>query len=80
MTEAVTAVTGASAGPAFRVLGPLDVAGPAGPVRIPAGRQQIILAALLLEANRVVGTDHLVDLIWDEDPPDTARTQIQICV
>ncbi|MER5812488.1 BTAD domain-containing putative transcriptional regulator [Streptomyces sp. NPDC002033] len=64
----------------FRILGPLQVSGPRGPVRIPPGRQEVILAALLLEANRVVSTDYLVDLIWDDEPPDTARTQVQICV
>ncbi|MFD3808836.1 BTAD domain-containing putative transcriptional regulator [Streptomyces sp. NPDC058619] len=64
----------------FRILGPLQVTGHAGPVRIPPGRQEVILAALLLEANRVVSTDYLVDLIWDDEPPDTARTQVQICV
>ncbi|WP_206308667.1 AfsR/SARP family transcriptional regulator [Streptomyces sp. A1136] len=64
----------------FRILGPLQVAGQSGPVRIPPGRQEVILAALLLETNRVVSTDYLVDLIWDDEPPDTARTQVQICV
>ncbi|WP_251049588.1 BTAD domain-containing putative transcriptional regulator [Streptomyces sp. ISL-86] len=64
----------------FRILGPLQVTGQGGPVRIPPGRQEVILAALLLEANRVVSTDYLVDLIWDDEPPDTARTQVQICV
>ncbi|MEU7062117.1 BTAD domain-containing putative transcriptional regulator [Streptomyces sp. NPDC046161] len=49
-------------------------------MRIPPGRQEVILAALLLETNRVVSTDYLVDLIWDDEPPDTARTQVQICV
>ncbi|WP_240205003.1 AfsR/SARP family transcriptional regulator [Streptomyces tsukubensis] len=64
----------------FRILGPLHVQGPDGQVRIPPGRQEVILAALLLEANRVVSTDYLVDLIWEDEPPDTARTQVQICV
>ncbi|MEV7729407.1 BTAD domain-containing putative transcriptional regulator [Streptomyces sp. NPDC087917] len=64
----------------FRILGPLQVTGRDGPVRVPPGRQEVILAALLLEANRVVSTDYLVDLIWDDEPPDTARTQVQICV
>ncbi|WP_246002334.1 AfsR/SARP family transcriptional regulator [Allorhizocola rhizosphaerae] len=64
----------------FKILGPLEVSGPSGPVRIPPGRQEMILASLLLEANRIVSTDHLVDLIWDEEPPETARTQVQICV
>ncbi|MET7421156.1 BTAD domain-containing putative transcriptional regulator [Dactylosporangium sp. NPDC005555] len=65
---------------AFRVLGPLEVTGHEGPVRVPPGRQEVVLAALLMDINRVVGSNHLVDLIWNEDPPDTARTQVQICV
>jgi DNA-binding SARP family transcriptional activator/Tfp pilus assembly protein PilF len=64
----------------FRILGPLEVEGSAGLIRIPPGRQEVILACLLLEANRVVGTGHLVDLIWNDEPPDTARAQVQICV
>ncbi|WP_367127269.1 BTAD domain-containing putative transcriptional regulator [Saccharothrix sp. HUAS TT1] len=64
----------------FRVLGPIEVAGAGGPVRIPPGRQQVILASLLVEANKVVSTDHLVDTLWEVHPPDTARTQVQICV
>ncbi|MBQ1076197.1 tetratricopeptide repeat protein [Micromonospora sp. C31] len=67
-------------GVVFRILGPLQVDGPDGPVRVPPGRQEIILACLLIEAGRVVGTDRLLDLIWPEEPPDTARTQIQICI
>ncbi|MFJ3089817.1 AfsR/SARP family transcriptional regulator [Streptomyces sp. NPDC086838] len=62
------------------MLGPLQVRGKAGPLRVPPGRQEVILAALLLEANRVVGTNYLVDLIWEDSPPETARTQVQICV
>ncbi|MFB8085533.1 BTAD domain-containing putative transcriptional regulator [Streptomyces sp. NPDC055992] len=62
------------------MLGPLQVRGKAGPLRVPPGRQEVILAALLLEANRVVGTNYLVDLIWEDNPPETARTQVQICV
>ncbi|MFE7759303.1 BTAD domain-containing putative transcriptional regulator [Streptomyces sp. NPDC057418] len=66
--------------PPFRVLGPLQVRGTKGPLRVPPGRQELILAALLLETNRVVSTNYLVDLIWRDDPPETARTQVQICV
>ncbi|MGW6535565.1 AfsR/SARP family transcriptional regulator [Streptomyces sp. NPDC055051] len=64
----------------FRVLGPLQVQGTAGPLRVPPGRQEVILAALLLETNRIVSTSQLVDLIWEDNPPETARTQVQICV
>lgn len=49
-------------------------------VRIPPGRQQVIVASLLLEANQVVSMEHLVDTLWEDQPPDTARTQVQICV
>ncbi|MFF7337762.1 BTAD domain-containing putative transcriptional regulator [Streptomyces sp. NPDC008163] len=62
------------------MLGPLQVRGRGGPLRVPPGRQEVILAALLLEANRVVSTHYLVDLIWEDNPPETARTQVQICV
>lgn len=65
----------------FRVLGPLQVQGAGDrPLRVPPGRQEVILAALLLESNRVVSTSQLVDLIWEDNPPETARTQVQICV
>ncbi|WP_241480157.1 AfsR/SARP family transcriptional regulator [Nocardiopsis halotolerans] len=64
----------------FRVLGPVEVEGEDGPVRVPPGRQQVVLSALLLELNHVVSTDRLVDVLWHHDPPETARTQVQICV
>ncbi|HWO58788.1 MAG TPA: BTAD domain-containing putative transcriptional regulator [Umezawaea sp.] len=64
----------------YRILGPVEVEGPSGPVRITPGRQQVVLALLLMEANQVVSTEHIVDTLWDELPPDTARTQVQICV
>jgi DNA-binding SARP family transcriptional activator/Tfp pilus assembly protein PilF len=35
---------------------------------------------LLIEANHVVPVDRLVDAVWDESPPSTARSQVQICV
>lgn len=65
---------------AFRILGPFEVDGSVGPVRVPPGRQQVILAFLLLSANQVVSTEQLVDALWDDQLPDTARTQVQICV
>ncbi|HWM03853.1 MAG TPA: BTAD domain-containing putative transcriptional regulator [Actinophytocola sp.] len=68
-------------GPLYRILGPLQVvAGGSQDFTIPPGRQQVVLGVLLLEANRVVSIDHLIDAIWDDDPPATARTQVQICV
>ncbi|AGT85412.1 AfsR/SARP family transcriptional regulator [Amycolatopsis mediterranei] len=64
----------------LRILGPIEVEGPTGAVHVPPGRQQAVLAFLLMEANQVVSIDSLVDALWEENPPDTARTQVQICV
>nr|WP_240188941.1 BTAD domain-containing putative transcriptional regulator [Nakamurella flavida] len=61
------------------LLGPLEVIGAAS-IRVPPGRQQAVLAALALAVGRVVSSDHLVDVVWAQEPPDTARTQVQICV
>jgi DNA-binding SARP family transcriptional activator/tetratricopeptide (TPR) repeat protein len=64
----------------FRVLGPLEVL--AGDRRIDLGgsRQQIVLACLILEANRVVPIARLIDAIYGNDVPSTARVQTQICI
>jgi DNA-binding SARP family transcriptional activator len=35
---------------------------------------------LLAEANRAVAVERLIDAIWDEAPPETARNQIYICI
>ena len=64
----------------FGILGPLEVVVGNEPVPVSSGRQQTILGALLLDANRVVGSDALLDAIWDGDPPSTARSQVQNCV
>jgi DNA-binding SARP family transcriptional activator len=35
---------------------------------------------LLLEANRIVSTDRLIEAVWGDIPPATAKGQIYICV
>jgi DNA-binding SARP family transcriptional activator len=61
----------------FRILGPLEVEGESGPVALGGHKQRALLAALLLEAGRVVATDRLVDLLWGEEAPKTATTSLQ---
>lgn len=63
----------------FRVLGPLEVTHDANSLPL-APRQRVVLSMLLLEPNRVVAVDRLVDAVWNASPPSTAREQIQICV
>ena len=61
----------------FRILGPLEVEGESGPITLGGQKQRALLAALLLEAGRVVATDRLVDLLYGEDAPKTATTSLQ---
>ncbi len=60
----------------FRILGPLEVVGPEGPVRLGGPRQRSVLAILLLDANRVVSIDRLADELYGEAPPVSAVTQV----
>lgn len=64
----------------FRLLGPVEVVIDDQPVVIAASRQQITLALLLLGAGHVVSTDRIVDALWGEKPPRTARSQVQITI
>jgi DNA-binding SARP family transcriptional activator/tetratricopeptide (TPR) repeat protein len=64
----------------FFILGPLRVAGDAGEITLVPGRERTTLALLLLNANRLVTVDELVDTIWGEAPPSTARGQVQTSV
>jgi DNA-binding SARP family transcriptional activator len=64
----------------FRVLGPVELISDGESIPITAGRNEIVLAMLLLEAGRVVSVQRLVDALWAEDPPSTARSQVQICI
>ncbi|HEX5994530.1 MAG TPA: winged helix-turn-helix domain-containing protein, partial [Jiangellales bacterium] len=61
----------------FGILGPLCVAAGTQPVLIGGVRSQSILAALLLDANRVVSVPQLVEAAWGEDPPRGALTQVR---
>jgi DNA-binding SARP family transcriptional activator len=64
----------------FRLLGPLRVLVSGEPRHVGGPRQQIVLTTLLLEANRVVPVERLVEAVWGQDPPATARAQIQMAV
>ena len=64
----------------FRALGPLRVVVDGNECDIPAPRQRTVLAVLLLERNRLVPLPRLIDAIWADAPPATARSQVQICV
>jgi DNA-binding SARP family transcriptional activator len=64
----------------FRVLGPLEVRDGGRPLSLGGAKQRAVLAALILNANRVVPTDQLADAVWGDSRPDTATTALQVYV
>ncbi|KDN23983.1 AfsR/SARP family transcriptional regulator [Amycolatopsis rifamycinica] len=62
----------------YRLLGPVTVLGDTGPVRPGGQKQTSVLAALLLNANRVVTEDRLIDLTWGENAPPSVRGRLQV--
>jgi DNA-binding SARP family transcriptional activator/tetratricopeptide (TPR) repeat protein len=64
----------------LRLLGPLEAAAAGRELDIGGPRQQVVLAMLALNANRVTPVEQLIDAVWSTSPPSTARAQIQICI
>lgn len=59
------------------VLGPIQVTAGGQIVRLAGQRQRALLAALTLDLGKVVPVNRLVDILWDADPPPTARVKVQ---
>jgi predicted ATPase/DNA-binding SARP family transcriptional activator len=64
----------------FRLLGPLEVLADDAPVQIGAGKQSALLAVLLLNANRTVSREQLIDALWGDAAPESAQKMVQILV
>jgi DNA-binding SARP family transcriptional activator/RecA/RadA recombinase len=64
----------------FRVLGSLEVLVGCRLVDLGGLRQQIVLASLALDANRVVSISRLAGAVYGDDLPPTSRTQTQMCI
>ena len=60
----------------FRLLGPVEVRAGGQLLRLGNTKQRALLAFLLLNANRVVSRNALIDALWGEDPPTTAATAV----
>jgi DNA-binding SARP family transcriptional activator len=61
----------------FGLLGPLIVRPGDRALTISFGKQRVLLAALLARANQINLIADLADLIWDGQPPRTARVTVQ---
>ena len=64
----------------LRVLGPLEARVGGASVELGAPKQRAVLVHLLLHANRLVPIERLIDELWPEDPPETARHAVQVYV
>ncbi len=64
----------------FLVLGPLEVTGEDGPIGLGGPKQRAVLAHLLVRANQVVPAEALIDRLWGDEPPETARNTLQTYV
>lgn len=60
----------------FRVLGPLDARGPNGKVSLGGGKQQLLLAVLLLHGGELVSRPAIIDALWPERPPASASQSV----
>ena len=64
----------------FRMLGPLEAWRGAMPLRLGGERQRALLALLLVHANQLVRTEHLVDQLLGEELSDSALNTARVAV
>lgn len=63
-----------------RVLGPIEVEVGGEPLALGGPKQRAVLAMLVLEANRVVSVEQLIDGVWGPNAPDGATRSLQVYV
>jgi flavin reductase (DIM6/NTAB) family NADH-FMN oxidoreductase RutF/DNA-binding SARP family transcriptional activator len=64
----------------YRLLGALEARNEDRPVALGGAKRRALLALLLLDAGRTVSCARLIDELWGEDAPTSARKLIQIKV
>lgn len=64
----------------FRLLGPLEARSQGRPVDLGSQKQRFLLGVLLLEANRPVELTRLMDLLWPEGRPRSAKATVYTLV
>lgn len=64
----------------LKILGPLELVAGRRSFKIGGPREHIVLATLAQKANRVTSVEQLMDAVWGDGPPSTARGQIQGCI
>lgn len=64
----------------FGLLGPLGVSRDEQPLALGPLKQQQVLALLLCRPNALTGVDLLIDTLWADQPPRTARKNLQVYI
>jgi DNA-binding SARP family transcriptional activator/tetratricopeptide (TPR) repeat protein len=64
----------------FRILGPLYVSREGRPLRLGGHQQKMLVCLLLLHANEVVSAERIIDALWGEAAPATARKALQVSI
>ena len=64
----------------FRILGPVEVWDDGRRLQLGGAKPQALLAVLLLHADQVMSTHTLIDWLWGEAPPPTARNLVHVYV
>jgi DNA-binding SARP family transcriptional activator len=64
----------------FGVLGPLRASLDASPMSLGGPKQRAVLAMLVINRNRPVGTESLLNAVWEESPPPGARASLHTYV
>jgi predicted ATPase/DNA-binding SARP family transcriptional activator len=60
----------------FRLLGGVEALGDGQRLDVGPARQRCVLVALLIDANRLVPTDQLIDRVWSDELPHRARNSL----
>jgi DNA-binding SARP family transcriptional activator len=61
----------------IRFLGPLEASERGQSVPLGGPKQRLVLVALALNANRTVSVDRIIEAVWGDHPPKTARLTVQ---
>src|SRR5213078_1547618 len=64
----------------YRILGPLEAVEGGEPVPLGRLKERLVLAVLLLHANEFVSRERLIDELWGESPPPTAKKAVNVYV
>ena len=64
----------------YGILGSLELSLDGRAIEVAGAKQRALLAMLLLNANRIVSTDRLIDSLWEEQAPETAVKALQVRV